>query len=52
MIIIIATVFLLGSFICYAFVSAGAKADIQSQRYWEEHKNELHGQNKHNKQNS
>lgn len=30
--------------VCYAAVCAGAKADRISEKYWEEHQNELHGQ--------
>jgi hypothetical protein len=41
--IIIAIVFAFGALICYAAVCAGARADRMSERYREEHKNELHG---------
>ena len=43
--IIIAIVFAFATLICYAAVYVGAEAEIREKRYWEEHKNELHGQN-------
>lgn len=47
MIILICLAIAFASLVCYAAVCAGAQADIQSQRYWEEHKHELHGPNEH-----
>ena len=44
--IIIAIVFAFGALICYASCVAAARADRMSEKYMEEHKNELHGQNK------
>lgn len=49
--IIIAIVFAFGSLICYASYYAVARADRMKEQYWEEHKNEFHGQNRNNKQN-
>ena len=41
--IIIAIVFAFGALICYASCVAAARADRMSEKYMEEHKNELHG---------
>ena len=43
---IIVTVFAFGALVCYASCAAAARADEMSEKYLEEHKNELHGQNK------
>ena len=32
--------------VCYASCYAAAKADIASEKYWEEHKHEFYGQDK------
>lgn len=46
MILIICLVFVFATIVCYAAVYVGARADIESQKYWEErNKNEFHGQN-------
>ena len=44
--IIIAIIFAFGALVCYASCAAAARADKISELYKEEHKNELHGQNK------
>ena len=44
--IIIAIIFAFGALVCYASCAAAARADKISELYMEEHKNELHGQNK------
>jgi len=45
MILIICLVFVFATIVCYAAVYAGARADIENQKYWEEKKkNELYGQ--------
>lgn len=46
--IIIAIVFAFGALVCYASCAAAARADEMNEKYMEEHKNELHGQNKNN----
>ena len=44
--IIIAIVFAFGALVCYASCAAAARADRMSEKYMEEHKNELHGRSK------
>lgn len=44
--IIIAIVFAFGALVCYASCVAAARADRMSEKYMEEHKNELHGRSK------
>lgn len=46
--IIIAIIFAFGALVCYASCVAAARAEEISELYMEEHKNELHGQNKNN----
>ena len=46
MILIICIAWAFAAIVCYAAVCAGAQADIQSQRYWEEHKHEFYGYDK------
>ena len=41
--IIIAIVFAFGALICYASCVVAARADRMSEKYAEEHRNELHG---------
>ncbi len=43
---IIATVFAFGALVCYASCAAAARADRIEEKYWEEHRNELHGRSK------
>ena len=44
--IIIAIIFAFGALVCYASCAAAARADRMSEKYMEEHKNELHGRSK------
>ncbi len=44
--IIIAIVFAFSAIICYASCVVAARADKMSEKYWEEHRNELHGRSK------
>lgn len=44
--IIIAIVFTFGALVCYASCAAAARADKIEEKYWEEHRNELHGRSK------
>lgn len=44
--IIIAIVFAFSTLICYASCVVSARADEIEKKYWEEHRNELHGRSK------
>lgn len=43
---IIAIVFAFSALVCYASCVAAARADKMSEKYMEEHRNELHGRSK------
>lgn len=44
--IIIAIIFAFGALVCYASCAVAARADKIEEKYWEEHRNELHGRSK------
>lgn len=44
--IIIAIIFAFGALVCYASCVVAARADEISEKYLEEHRNELHGRSK------
>ena len=44
--IIIAIVFAFGALVYYTSCAAAARADKIEEKYWEEHRNELHGRSK------
>lgn len=50
--IIVAIACAFAALVCYASCVAAGRADEQTERYMEEHKNEFYGQNRNNKQNS
>jgi len=43
---IIAIVFAFSAIVCYASCVVAARADRMNEKYWEEHRNELHGRSK------